>query len=39
MVRSLVKFETCLAEIAYLIECGWEVFESEEDGDWLSKEI
>ena len=34
MIRTLKKFETNLAEITYMIECGWEVFEEEVDGVW-----
>ena len=39
MIRTLKKFETNLAEITYMIQCGWEVFEEEVDGVWLYKEI
>jgi len=39
MIRTTKKYETNLAEITYMIECGWEVFEEEVDGVWLYKEI
>ena len=39
MLRMLKKYETSLAEVTYMLECGWEVVESDEWGYWLTKEI
>ena len=39
MLRMLKKYETALAEVTYMLECGWEVVESDEWGYWLTKEI
>jgi hypothetical protein len=39
MIRTLKKYETNLAEITYMIESGWEVFEEDDWGCWLTKEL
>jgi len=39
MLRMLKKYETSLAEVTYMLECGWEVVESDEWGYWLTKEL
>ena len=40
MIRVLRRYETDLAEVAYLIECGWEALEVEDIGGfWLYKEV
>lgn len=38
MLRFLRRYETSLAEITVLLEHGWEVYDSDECGFWLSVE-
>ena len=35
ILRFKKKFEVDLAEICYLLETGWEISETEDDGFWL----